>query len=313
MATRVLPLPLLLLLAATVSATKIQVVNLCEGSMELYAGSHGAATPIQQGTGLSLELADGNNVAYRYGAAYQATQAELANVDSSTWFDISIIPSGNTGPGSCSSLADCKVVTGGTGFNVAMQIIPSNGGGISSSESCRVLSCLADGCDDAYQFPDQDARTHSCSADVEFQVVFCPSNSSQVSSDSAADYWVDLSSSDASGSTSNSSTMGGSDVSDQSTNGTAQVEYQSDTTPPPKDNNDKTTANTGSEDSSSSSTAIYVSAGVAAGVVAVVAAAFVFKRRHAIAFWWETRNYKPEELRSSEELGFVRVSDATVI
>lgn len=73
MARLALPLPLLLL-AATVSGTKIQVVNLCEGSMELYAGSHGAGTPIQQGAGLSLELADGTNVAYRYGAAYQATR-----------------------------------------------------------------------------------------------------------------------------------------------------------------------------------------------------------------------------------------------
>ncbi|GMF27352.1 unnamed protein product [Phytophthora fragariaefolia] len=280
--------------------------------MELYAGSHGAATPIEHGAGLDLELADGSNVAYRYGAAYQATQAELANVDSSTWYDISIIPAGNTGVSSCSSLADCKAVTGGTGFNVAMQIIPSNGGGASSSDSCRVLSCFADGCDDAYQFPDQDARTHSCSADVEFQVVFCPSNSSQVTSDSAADYWVDVNSADGSGSTSNS-TGGSSAASDQSGDDIAQAESQSEATPAPKSDNDKTTTNTGTEESSGSSTAIYVSVGVAAGVVAVVAAAFVFKRRHAIAFWWETRKYTPEELRSSSELGFVRVSDSAVI
>ncbi|OWZ21856.1 Carbohydrate-binding protein [Phytophthora megakarya] len=296
-----------LLLVAPVSATKIQAVNLCKGSMELHIGSHGDPITIAQGVGHSLELADGSNAAYRYGAAYQATQAEFANVDSSTWYDISIIPAGNTGPGSCSSLENCKAVTGGTGFNVAMQIVPNKGGGPSSTESCRVLSCLADGCDDAYQFPDQDARTHSCSADVEFQVIFCANNTKM--SESAADYWVDASSSTGSESSSNSR-GGSSDASDQSA-GKADVVTQSDWTPAPN-NTEKSTANTGSGNSGTS-TAIYVSVGVAAGVVAIVAAAFVFKRRHAIAFWWETKNYKEHESRSSDELGFVRVSDDAMI
>ncbi|GMF13065.1 unnamed protein product [Phytophthora lilii] len=252
--------------------------------MELHAGSHGAGTAIKQGGSLSLELADGSNVAYRYGAAYQATR-------------------------SCSSLQDCKAVTGGTGFNVAMQIVPSTGGGLSSTESCRVLSCLEDGCDDAYQFPDQDARTHSCSADVEFQVLFCATNSSAMTSDSAADFWVDVGSLGASHSASNSSD-GSSDAPEQSGDN-AVVEPQSDTSPAPSSNHEKTTTSTGSGGSSGTSTAVYVAAGVAAGVVAVVAAAFVFKRRHAIAFWWETRNYK--ERQSSDDLGFVRVSDDAVI
>ncbi|KAH7473915.1 Thaumatin-like protein [Phytophthora ramorum] len=296
---------------APIAATNIQVLNLCDGSMQLYIGSHGAPTTIEQGADHSLELADGSNAAYRYGASYQATQAEFANVDSSTWFDISIIPSGGTGPGSCSSLEDCKAVTGGTGFNVAMLIVPSSGGGLSSSDPCRVLSCLDDGCDDAYQFPDQDARTHSCSADVEFQVIFCADNSTQVSSDSAADFWVDANSGEASGSSFNSS-GDGSDGSDQSPDN-AQVEPQSDSTSAPSSSQDKKTTSNGSADSSSStSTVLYAAVGVAVGVVAIAAVAVVFKRRHAITFWWETRRFKDED-RSSDELGFVRVSDAAVI
>ncbi|POM68637.1 Carbohydrate-binding protein [Phytophthora palmivora] len=293
-----------------VSATKIQAVNLCKGSMELHIGSHGDPIIIAQGAGNRLELTDGNNAAYRYGSSYQATQAEFANVHNTTWYDISIIPSGYTGPGSCYSLENCKAVTGGTGFNVAMQIVPSSGGGTSSTDSCKVLSCLEDGCDDAYQFPDQDARTHSCSADVEFQVIFCANNTTPTTSDSAADYWVDASSS--AGSESNSSSNGSRSNSSDQSDVNAEVESQSKPTPEPS-NTEKSTTNTGSGDASGTSTAVYVSVGVAAGVVAIVAAAFVFKRRHAIAFWWETRNFKEHESRSSDELGFVRVSDDAMI
>jgi cobalamin biosynthesis Mg chelatase CobN len=203
-------------------------------------------------------------------------------------------------------------VTGGTGFNVAMQIVPSSGGGTSSSETCRVLSCLEDGCEDAYQFPDQDARTHSCGAGIEFQVVFCPDNSTvSTTSDSAVDYWVDASS--ATASESNSTSDSGSSDASGSMDGAAQVESQSETTDAPSSSKEKTTANTASGDSSGTSTAVYAVAGVAAGVVAVVAAAFAFKRRHAIAFWWETRNYKEQDACSSDELGFVRVSDDAII
>ncbi|ETL27526.1 hypothetical protein F441_19433 [Phytophthora nicotianae CJ01A1] len=301
---------LLMLATAPVTATKIQAVNLCNGTMELHIGSHGDPITIAQGAGHSLELTDGSNAAYRYGASYQATQAEFANVDSSTWYDISIIPAGNTGPGSCSSLEDCKAVTGGSGFNVAMMIVPSSGGGPSSTETCRVLRCLHDGCEDAYHFPDQDARTHSCSAEIEFQVIFCAENAPETTSDSAADYWVKAGNSTGSGSTSDSS--GGSSNSSSQSNSNSDVESQSATTPEPSSNKEKTVS-TGSEDSSGTSALVYVAAGVAAAVVALVAAAFVFKRRHAIAFWWETRNYQKHEPRSSDELGFVRISDDAMI
>lgn len=299
---------LLMLAVVPATATKIQAVNLCDGTMEMHIGSHGEPVEIARGGGHSLELPDGSNAAYRYGASYQATQAEFANVDNSTWYDISIIPAGNMGPGSCSSLEDCKAVTGGTGFNVAMMIVPSSGGGPSSTETCRVLRCLHDGCDDAYQFPAQDARTHSCSAEVEFQVIFCAENAPETTSELASDYWVDASSS--SGSASNST--GGSSNNSSQSDSNADVESQSSTTPEPSSNKEKTVS-VESGESSGTSALVYVAAGVAAAVVALVAAAFVFKRRHAIAFWWETRNHEKHQRRSSDELGFVRISDDAMI
>jgi hypothetical protein len=74
---RCAPPLLVLMLATSIAATKIQMVNLCEGSMQLYVGSHGAPTAIEEGASHSLELADGTNAAYRYGASYQATRACL--------------------------------------------------------------------------------------------------------------------------------------------------------------------------------------------------------------------------------------------
>lgn len=78
-------------------------------------------------------------------------------------------------PGDCTSLADCKAVTGGTGFNVAMQVLPTTD---SSGDACRTLTCLEDGCDDAYQYPTDNSKTHNCGADVSFDVFFCPTSES---------------------------------------------------------------------------------------------------------------------------------------
>ncbi|KAI9915137.1 hypothetical protein PsorP6_007728 [Peronosclerospora sorghi] len=57
-------------------------------------------------------------------------------------------------PGDCSSLEECKALTGGTGFNTPMQIAPSG---------CTTVTCLEDGCADAYQFPKHDCKKHACS------------------------------------------------------------------------------------------------------------------------------------------------------
>ncbi|KAG7397967.1 hypothetical protein PHYBOEH_011896 [Phytophthora boehmeriae] len=227
---------------------------------------------------------------------------EFSNVDSRTWYDISIIPAGGTGPGSCSSLEDCKAATGGVGFNVPMQIVPSAGGGLRSPESCRVLSCLEDGCDDAYQFPDQDAKTHSCSADVEFQVIFCATNATESPSDSAADFWVDVDSSKASTSDSNSDAHG-SDSLDTVVKSQSTPDQKSTT-----DNSGAIPANNQSVDSSSSSsTAIYVSTGLVGAVVVIVGVILVYRRRQDIVSWWEARRLR--ERSSSDTLVFVEAKD----
>lgn len=93
------------------------------------------------------------------------------SVDAGTgrpWYDISIIP---PGPGNCESLAACKAVTGKVGYNTAMSITPLNNAGV---DTCNSLVCLADGCADAYLYPADDTKTHTCPAGTDFALTFCP-------------------------------------------------------------------------------------------------------------------------------------------
>lgn len=83
-----------------------------------------------------------------------------------TWSDTSQ-------PDYCPSLDACKAYTGGVGFNVPMQIAPSAPDG----NRCRVLTCMADGCGDAYQYPKDDTKTHTCPLNTNFVVTFCPGGS----------------------------------------------------------------------------------------------------------------------------------------
>lgn len=186
-----------------------------------------------------------------------------------------------------------------------MQIIPSEGGGLSSSDSCRVLSCLEDGCDDAYQYPDQDARTHSCSADVEFQVLFCASNATESSSDSAADFWLDLNSTSASDS--KSASQGNSSSASAETT----VQSQSDPTPTASGDDNLTTNNQSGDSSNSSATAIYISTAVACVAIIIAGVAIVYRRRHSIKLWWQSVRY--QERRSSDMLVFVEAKDDVAI
>ncbi|KAF1779002.1 Protein-tyrosine phosphatase-like [Phytophthora cactorum] len=303
--------------ATTANAIPAQFHNRCSVAIELYNNTY--TEVIDPGCSTTRYLEEGFSGMFRNGWNPQATRTQHRGTQSlpkqkatclkqkATLLTKHVCSLQLSQPGSCSSLEDCKAVTQGTGFNVAMMIVPSSGGGTNSTETCRVLRCLHDGCDDAYQFPDQDARTHSCSAEVEFQVVFCADNAPETTSDSAEDYWVDSSSS--TGSESNSNSTGGSSDTSSQSNSNSDVESQSKTTPEPSSDKEKTVS-TGSEDSSGTPTVVYVAAGLAACVVALVAAAFVFKRRHAVAFWWETRNYKKHNPRSSDELGFVRPNAA---
>ncbi len=100
--------------------------------------------------------------------------AEFSINGGRVWFDISIIPTGGPGPGFCPSLDECKRVTGGTGYNLPMQMTPlANADG----QRCRELTCMSDGCPDAYLYPKDDTKTHVCPGGTDFQVTFCPGGS----------------------------------------------------------------------------------------------------------------------------------------
>jgi hypothetical protein len=151
------------------SAIQVTLTNQCGKDIQVYDNSR--SETIGNGGSSVRDIGPGWRGMYRMGTNPQATLAEFS-IDGSgqIWYDISIIPTGpNGGPGYCSSLDNCKAVTGGVGFNVAMQIAPSR-----SSGRCTTLTCLNDGCADAYQYPKDDTKTHTCPAGTNFQVTFCP-------------------------------------------------------------------------------------------------------------------------------------------
>ncbi|CAI5734938.1 unnamed protein product [Peronospora destructor] len=79
------------------------------------------------------------------------------------------MPSTHGNPAHCTSLQDCKTVTGGVGFNVPIQITPSSTDG----KRCTRLTCLTEDCGDAYQFPSDDTKTHTCPLSTDFDLTFC--------------------------------------------------------------------------------------------------------------------------------------------
>ncbi|KAF4322741.1 hypothetical protein BBO99_00003020 [Phytophthora kernoviae] len=148
---------------AMVQATPLNIYNQCSESIQLYDNS--ATETVASGGSTTRTLSAGFSGMFRNGVGSQATLAEFSIIGGYTWYDISIIPTGTTGPGTCSSLENCKAVTGGTGFNTAMQIAPSG---------CATVTCMEDGCADAYQYPSDDAKTHSCADTATINLIFCP-------------------------------------------------------------------------------------------------------------------------------------------
>lgn len=76
----------------------------------------------------------------------------------------------------CMSLDDCKANSKtGVGFNTPVRITPLSN---TNGDNCRELNCLADYCEDAYTYPTDDLKTHSCALETDFDVTFCPDGSS---------------------------------------------------------------------------------------------------------------------------------------
>ncbi|DBA02805.1 TPA: hypothetical protein N0F65_006595 [Lagenidium giganteum] len=158
------------------AATTIDFTNNCDRAVNLYDGAK--LSPIGVGETTPREMSGRTSKCYRLGKGNQATLAEFAVDQAGMWFDISIIPTGALkGPGNCSSLQECRKVTGGTGFNAPMKITPKKSGAVVEAGSCRELTCFVDGCPDAYHFPN-DTKTHHCTPDIDFEVTFCPERTS---------------------------------------------------------------------------------------------------------------------------------------
>ncbi|CAI5720911.1 unnamed protein product [Peronospora farinosa] len=99
---------------------------------------------------------------FRNGSNDAATLLEIATKGDLhvVWFDLSVIPSHlNPGFEFCKNLDECKQNSkSGIGFNTPIQITPTSN---TNGKNCRELTCLADGCEDAYTFPKDDIKTHS--------------------------------------------------------------------------------------------------------------------------------------------------------
>ncbi|KAF1317495.1 hypothetical protein FI667_g13806, partial [Globisporangium splendens] len=150
------------------ASVTVSIKNSCTTTVSLYDNS--ATTALAPGETATRTLAAGYVGMFRDGAGESATLAEFS-VDSGTgkpWYDISIIP---PGPTNCASLAACKALTGKVGFNTAMSIEPLTSVG---TDTCNSVTCMADGCADAYQYPADDLKTHTCPSGTNFALTFCP-------------------------------------------------------------------------------------------------------------------------------------------
>lgn len=177
-------------LAATASAFTIGFDNKCSYEIDLYTREGGVYTDakdtIAVGGSCSKTLGKGFEGHFRHGESVAATLVEFATKGdyALAWYDISIIPpSLEPGWEFCSSLEECKEHSPyGVGFNVPVSVTPQSN---TDKDTCEQLTCPTDGCTDAYLFPKDDGKTHSCAMDTDFIVTFCPDGSTAVANSAA--------------------------------------------------------------------------------------------------------------------------------
>ncbi|KAE8988230.1 hypothetical protein PR003_g22725 [Phytophthora rubi] len=164
----------LALLNGVAQGFNIYVSNMCDESMTLaHVAPSGSETEQVAAGGTTTKSISAGSASHvlKWGTGAQATLGEFSGEGGKVWYDISIIPTGpKSGPEYCESLQACKDLTGGVGFNVAMQITPHSQDG----SRCVELTCMADGCADGYQFPKDDTKTHTCPLSTDFDLTFCP-------------------------------------------------------------------------------------------------------------------------------------------
>ncbi|KAG6962154.1 hypothetical protein JG688_00008741 [Phytophthora aleatoria] len=165
------------LYAAVASAETVNFINKCSYPIELYHSQSGSAASkvadIPVGSSHTEDVTGPAHM-YRHSSSNSATLVELA-CDGTLWLDLSVIP---PMPGYCGSYEECK--NGGkTGFNVPISIQPKENIG---KGTCSALYCAADdkdACADAYHFPMDNIKTHSCPAGTELDVTFCYADADQ--------------------------------------------------------------------------------------------------------------------------------------
>jgi hypothetical protein len=101
----------------------------------------------------------------------QATLFEFTINSKGIWYDISIIPPGS---GICYNYDECFEISKKIGYNIPIQIKVSK-----TSDSCKNLECLSNRCEDAYLYPYDDLKTHYCTLDNNFDIIYCPINNQQ--------------------------------------------------------------------------------------------------------------------------------------
>jgi hypothetical protein len=167
-------------LASTANAFTVTMTNACSGDIELYTRLASVYTDesetIASGASVDKTIEKGYEGHFRNGSDDAATLIEFATMGDLdlAWFDIGIIPPRlDAGYEYCTSLQECKEHSdSGIGFNTPVQVTPTSN---TNGDNCRALTCLADGCEDAYNYPTDDTKTHSCTFGTDFVVTFCPS------------------------------------------------------------------------------------------------------------------------------------------
>ncbi|OWZ11233.1 Thaumatin [Phytophthora megakarya] len=170
-------------LVASADAFTVTITNECSGEIDLYTRLASVYTDesetIAAGASVEKTIEKGYEGHFRNGTSDAATLVEFATKGDLdlAWYDIGIIPP-RLKPGFeyCKSLQECKDNSeSGIGYNTPVQVTPQSNTGV---DTCRQITCLADGCEDAYNYPQDDTKTHSCAFGTDFIVTFCPSGDS---------------------------------------------------------------------------------------------------------------------------------------
>ncbi|ETI50956.1 hypothetical protein F441_05600 [Phytophthora nicotianae CJ01A1] len=165
---------------ASTNAFTVTITNGCSSPIDLYTRLASVYTDesdtIAPGASIDKTIEKGFEGHFRNGSSDAATLIEFATKGDLdlAWYDIGIIPPHlNPGYEYCSSLQECKDHSkSGIGFNTPVQVTPTSNTG---KDTCEQIECLADACEDAYNYPKDDTKTHSCAFGTDFVVTFCPS------------------------------------------------------------------------------------------------------------------------------------------